>query len=102
MRAPSNDLEQRFDKVHKLVKLAQRNTAKDQEAARRIAKEMSFTGRNELSLPETNVIELTAACAKARQSCWIRIKYIVKLRFLLPQWVQAETNALTEQVSPRL
>jgi hypothetical protein len=93
-----NDLEQKIRQVHKLVKLAKRNTAKDQEAARRIARENEAL-ENELSLPGKQTVEgLTAACAKARQKLLDTDQAIAELQARLKR-VQAETDALAEQVS---
>jgi hypothetical protein len=89
--------------VHKLVKLAKRNTAKDQETARRMVRENEAL-ENEIessrsSLPGKETVEgLTAACAKARQKLLDTDQAIVKLQTRLEQ-VQAEADVLAEQVS---
>jgi hypothetical protein len=98
------DLEQKIQQMHKVIKLAQRNTAKDQEAASRIAREnealgneldMSYTSSS--SLPKQTVEGLTAACAKARQKLQDTDQAIVKLHARLKQ-VYAEADVRAEQV----
>jgi hypothetical protein len=90
------DLEQKIRQMHKLIKLAKRNTAKDQEAARRIAREnealeQELDTRSRSSLPRQTVEELTAACAKARQKVQDTDQAIVKLRGRLDR-VHAEAD----------
>jgi hypothetical protein len=90
------DLEQKIRQMHKLIKLAKRNTAKDQEAARRIVREnealeTELDVRSSSSLPKQTVEGLTAACAKARQKLLDTDQAIGKLRVRIDQ-VHAEAD----------
>jgi hypothetical protein len=101
------DLEAKIRQVRKLIKLAKRNTAKDQEAACRMVRE-NETLENELDMDGTNgrpsspgkqtVEGLTAACAKARQKLLDKDQAIAKMDARLGQ-VLAEADVLAKQVS---
>jgi hypothetical protein len=92
------DLEQKIRQVHKLIKLAKRNMAKDEESARRMVRENEALGNELSSLPPEQTVEgLTAACAKARQKLLDTDQAIAKLHARLEQ-VHAEADVLAEQV----
>jgi hypothetical protein len=100
------DLKAKIRRVHKLIKMAKLNTAKDQEAARRMVRENEAL-ENELdtdgtnarpSLPGKQTVEgLMAACAKARQKLLSADQAIAKMDARLGQ-VLAEADVLAKQI----